>query len=194
MNFTELLRSLNGILRYFATAIVGVSLVWAFDDGHDAISDVVAQVWAPSNPGWPPTWAIVGALAAVGLLTYYIHRTAFHPFFLRLNRRMFGGGWLSDDDLRRMRWVRKGAEVGTSKRSVQDAVDEMCSSAHFLYCSAWAALIIAAFTSRLTPNLRLTSAFWGTVLGLLALGFRADVHASAADVSASRWYPEPPAS
>ena len=191
MNLTETLRNLTGILRYFATAVVGVSLVWAFDDGHDAIATVIGKVWSPTSPAaWPPAWAIIGALATVGLLTYFAHRAIAHPLLLWLNRRMFGRQWPPDENLRRARWIRKGASEGTRERSVQNMLDEASSGAHFFYCSALAALVVDAFVCRVVPDLNLSWGFWVTAGVFLLVGFIADVQASKADVDAERWFRE----
>jgi hypothetical protein len=193
MNLTDILRNLTGVLRYFATAVVGVCLVWTFDKDHAAIGAVVGSVWTPSGPApWPPAWAIIGALATVGLLTYFGHRGIAHRPLLWLNRRIFGRDWPLDDNLRKARWLRKGAKDGTDQRSVQDVLDEISSGAHFFYCSGWAALVVAAFVGRAAPSLNLSCGFWWAVGLFLLVGFIADVQASKADIAAERWFREQP--
>jgi hypothetical protein len=191
LSWDEPQRYLAGILRYFASAAVGVAVVWLFTDQHQEIKNTLLTIW-PQDSAWS-NWVFVGVLAVVGLLSYFVHRTAFHwwvnwGILKFIHRRQSPVS--SSMDLDFARWQRRGSENAKAARSVQSALDEVNASAHFLYCSAWASLLIALFLYRADiSNLHFKKGMGWVVGALLLLGLIGDVRAARYDIEASKKFP-----
>ena len=186
MKTDELQRYLAGVLRYFASAVVGVSLVWAFDEKHDVFEKVYSLAW-PATAAFS-SWALVGLLAVIGLVTYFVHRIAIHwlvTHLILLSLRRSNPAVPSALDLDFARWMRRGAVAPNPQRAVQGALDEINAAAHFLYCSAWASLLVAGYIYRADgEHLNLMPGFTPIVGVLLFLGLVGDIRAARYDVAA----------
>jgi uncharacterized membrane protein len=186
MSFNALRDNLTAILRYFASAVVGVILIWVYDNQHDVFWEALNLTRLPVLP----QWVIAALLAVTGLVTYFAHRTVVHPIIGRIIFAIRGTPWQAPadvNDLHRARWERRGAPEGSQARSIQQALDEINAAVHFFYCSVWSSLLIVALMWYLVPNsLCLSGWFVVALILLLILAIRGDFRAARFDVEAFR--------
>jgi hypothetical protein len=160
---------------------MAVVLDWIADKNHDAVRGAIAFAW----PSGAPAWAIPLLLAALGLFTYFIHRTATHPLVLCAIRKTKGKTWPSDVDLLFDRASRRGAPEHSEARSVQSSLDVMNASIHFLYCSTLSALLLAAALCAVPEaSWQPQPWWWAAVFVPAILAIIGDVRASDYDVQA----------
>lgn len=190
MTFDEPQRYLAGVLRYFASAAVGVAVVWAFNNKHDIVESVLQQ--ALPKGAVHSNWTLLGLLGVLGLVTYFVHRIGVHWLvtycILRFLRR-HNPDVPSALELDFARWRRRGESQSSPERSVQSALDEMNAAAHFLYCSAWSSLLVASFLYRVgSEHLDLKRGFIPVILAFLILGFIGDIRAARYDIAAYKQF------
>ena len=191
----EILRNLGNILRYFASAVVAVVLVWAFDDGHDVFEHAFNLAWPGQQipPIMPLGWVLVGLLVGLGLFSYFIHR-AIHRHITSAILRHYQAEWNPPTPLELdfARWERRG-QHRSAARSVQEGLDLLNAATHFFYCSALAPVILAAFLELIAPKyLALPWHFTIILLALFALGLSVDIRAAEYDVAAWRRFNSSP--
>jgi hypothetical protein len=189
MTFDEPQRYLAGVLRYFASAAVGVAVVSAFNKQHDVVESVLQQA-LPKGAVYS-NWTLLGLLGVLGLVTYFSHRIGFHWIvtccILRL-RRLCRPDVPTARELDFARWRRRGASKSNPERAVQSALDEMNAAAHFLYCSAWSSLLVAGFLYRAGEQLELKPGFTRAILAFLFLGLIGDIRAALYDIEAYKQF------
>jgi hypothetical protein len=203
MEFSKLVHELISVLRYLAPPVVGVIVVWLFDQDHRILQKAAGE--AGFSTSGLTTWCVVAFLVALGFVVYFGHRGVVHPFIqaalvwwiaplvVRIITREQPKK-VSVRNLSFAMWHRRSFGENRPEKSTQSVLNEGNAGCHFFYCCSWASLLTATFMAIAFPDCFSISGidcrFWCVVLAFLAIGLVYDIIMTVWDFFAYQQFPD----